>query len=249
MIESLAIVPKSFGEIMSMAEVLSKSALLPKALQNKIPEVAMMIQTGLELGLAPTTALRTIHVIEGKPVLSADLMVGLVLSRGVAEYFVLVEETPDKVTYETKRVGQKPQRFAWSHEDTKTAGLNNKDNWRLHPRQMRRARCKSVLARDVYPDVLAGIYDETSDEIASFPPRDREPDAVDAEIVNEAPIDGPSELIVRIHAAADLEALRAIAPAANKLAKGSAERKSVMDAFNARKAVLEAPQPAAEPAA
>lgn len=247
MTESLAIVPRSFTEITSMAETLSKSSLLPKALVGKMPEVAMMIQTGLELGLAPTTALRTIHIIEGKPVLSADLMVGLVLSRGVAEYFKLVEETATSVTWETKRVGQDPQRFTWSHEDTKTAALNNKDNWRLYPRQMRRARCKAILARDVYPDVLAGIYEEHEArelDVGGPAPKayEREPDAVDADIVSETPVDGPSELIVAINAAVTVEALMKIAPAANKLTKGSAERDSVMKAFAARRKALEAEQ-------
>lgn len=242
MVESLAIVPKSFGEIMSMADVLSKSSLLPKALHGKIPEVAMMIQTGLELGLAPTTALRTIHVIEGKPVLSADLMVGLVRSRGVCEYFVLVEETAASVTYETKRIGEAPQRFTWSHEDTKTAGLNNKDNWRLYPRQLRRARCKSILARDVYPDVLAGIYDESSDEIVNYggptpATIEREPDAVDAEIVTDASV--PDALVAKIKSTTTLDGLLEIAKAANKL-KG-AERKTVHEAYVLRKRELETP--------
>lgn len=249
MTEELAIIPRSFVEIMSMAEVLAKSSLLPKALQGKIPDVAMAIQTGLELGLAPTTALRTIHVVEGKPVLSADLMVGLVISKGVAEYFNLVEETKDSVTYETKRVGQKPQRFTWSHEDTKTAGLNNKDNWRLYPRQMRRARCRAILARDVYPDVLAGIHEDN--EIGASGPApsyEREPDAIDAEIVTEVSADSTDALIAKIKLTESLEGLLEIAKAANKL-KG-AERKTVHEAYVLRKRELEAPaEQASEPAA
>jgi len=35
------------------------------------------ILTGLELGLPPMKALRSIHLVQGRPVLSADLMVGL----------------------------------------------------------------------------------------------------------------------------------------------------------------------------
>jgi len=40
----------------------------------------------------------------------------------------------------------------------KSAALHQKDNWRTFPRAMLASRAKSELARDVYPDVLAGCF-------------------------------------------------------------------------------------------
>jgi hypothetical protein len=150
--KALAIIPSSLPEVQSMAEMLAKSNLLPDALKGKAADVVVQILAGQELGLAPMASIRGVHIVQGKPLLSADTMVALVLGSGLAEYFSLVEETETKVTYETKRKGSPhPQRASWSDDDTKLAGLNTKDNWRLHKKQMRRARARAILARDVYP--------------------------------------------------------------------------------------------------
>ena len=52
---------------------------------------------GRELGMPAMAALRSVHVIEGKHSLSADLMVALVLKSGMAEYFQLVESTENDI--------------------------------------------------------------------------------------------------------------------------------------------------------
>lgn len=216
--KALAVVPRSLPEVQQLAELLSKSNLLPDDLRGKIPDIAMQILTGQELGLSPTAAIRGIHILKGKPLLSADTMVGLILGSGAAEYFSCVEETATSVTYETKRRGSPhAQRCTWSDEDTKAAGLNTKDNWRLHKRQMRRARCKAMLARDVFPDILAGCYDP--DEIREPAQSEVSPmpvtDAMDAEIVSETVAEPPE--LAEIEAATTQDALKALAPRLTKL--------------------------------
>lgn len=188
--KALAVIPRSMVEVQSMAEILAKSSLLPDALKGKVPDVVVQILAGQELGLSPMASIRGVHIVQGKPILSADTMVALVLASGSCEYFQVVNENETSVTYETKRKGApSTQKYTWSDEDTKAAGLNTKDNWRLHKKQMRRARCKAILARDVYPDVLAGVYEFDSSEIEEprVIHRDIKPvtDIVDAEIVSE----------------------------------------------------------------
>lgn len=180
--KALAIVPKTINELMTLSELLAKSELLPKALRGKVPDVAMTILAGQEMGLTPMAALRNFHVIEGKPVMSADGMVALALGSGLARYFKPVEESAESVTYETLRVGnEKPQRCTWTKQMAKDAGLNTKDNWRLFPRQMLAARAKSELARNVYPDVLAGCVSDV--EYSDYtPPKG---DIEDAEFVDK----------------------------------------------------------------
>lgn len=195
--KALAIIPRTLDEVSSLADVLAKSTLLPDALRGKAPDVVVQILAGQELGLSPMASIRGVHIVQGKPVLSADTMVALVLGSGLCEYFICVEDTEQRVAYETKRKGAPaPQRATWTVEDTKRAGLNTKDNWRLYPRSMMKARAKAILARDAYPDVLAGCYEADSSELSSstIAPRieftsaaNANADVVDAEIVDETP--------------------------------------------------------------
>lgn len=172
-IKSITIVPTDIVGFSSLAERFSKSALIPQDLRAKPDDVFVTLLAGHELGLAPMASLRAIHVIKGKPVLSADTMVAIVLSSGAAEYFIPVgEATQTSATYETKRRGAPhPVQMTWTIEDAKRANLLSNDNWIKHPRSMLKARCKSQLARDVYPDALAGCYEEgEAEEIKSANP-------------------------------------------------------------------------------
>jgi hypothetical protein len=166
------IVPRTLDEMINIAERISKSNLLPEELRGKVPEVLMQIMAGQELGLYSMASLRSFHIIKGKPVMGADAMVAVILGSGKAEYFKRVGEGSDKsVTYATKRRGHEEQRCTWTWEMAKAAALTGKDNWRTFPRQMLASRAKAELARDVFPDVLAGCY--TIDEI-----RDGEPSLI-----------------------------------------------------------------------
>lgn len=189
--QTAVIVPRTLAEVIDLAERLSKSTLLPDALKGKVPDVLMQIMAGQELGLYSMASLRSFNIISGKPVMTADAMVAVVLGSGKAEYFRRVEATDERVTYATKRRGEPEQRCTWTMQMVKDAALHQKDNWRLYKRQMLASRAKSELARDVYPDVLAGCFtvDEVSDrEPSAPPPRD---DVSDAEFTDAQPTPPP----------------------------------------------------------
>jgi hypothetical protein len=195
-----------FHDAERRAEVLAKSALLPDALRGKPSDVLVVMITGHELGLKPMQALRGIHVIKGKPSLSADLMVALCKRSEACKYFRLVSSTPKACTYETLRINEpEPTPMTWTIEMAQAANLTGSDNWKRHPDAMLRARCASALARAVYPDVVGGLYDEDEGrEIEGHAPRSvapppthyqgpvapRREEAVDAEIVPHDPVTG-----------------------------------------------------------
>ncbi len=222
--KALTIIPRSIDEVRTLASMLSKSSLLPPDLRGKEADVAVSIMAGQELGMPPMAAIRGVHVVKGKPVLSADAMVGVVLGRGIAKYFRCAEESPESVTYETLRIGDpEPQRMTWTMEDAKRAQLTGGDNWKKYPRAMLKARCKAALARDVYPDVLAGCY--TDDEAREFDdarprsePTKRAPappkhvDVEDAEIVEESNGQAADEVLAKIADTMTEPDLRALAP-------------------------------------
>lgn len=157
---------------LQLARTLAASNLLPTALRKRPEDVLVTVLAGRELGLSPMAAIRGIHVIEGKPVMSADLMVALCLRLEACEYFTLIESTDARATYETKRRGQKPIRMSFTIEQAKAAGLAGKDNWRKYPAAMLRARCASALTKTVYPDAFFGCYDlDEADDIRRAAPR------------------------------------------------------------------------------
>ena len=95
-------------------------------------------------------SLRSVHIIEGKHSLSADLMVALVLKSGLAEYFQLVETTDKICTYETKRRdAPQPQRLSYAIEQAEKADLLKPSRsgkltaWQKMPKQMLRASAAS----------------------------------------------------------------------------------------------------------
>lgn len=239
------IVPRTLADMIDIAERIAKSSLLPEALRGKVPEVLMQIMAGQELGLFSMASLRSFSIISGKPVMSADAMVAVVLGSGKAEYFHRVGEgSATSVTYATKRKGGTEQRCTWTIEMAKAAALHQKDNWRGYPRAMLASRAKSELARDVYPDVLAGCF--TAEEIgdrAPSAPREDVQDAefvespVAAEVTSEPPVvDSDYPEIAQIKAAGSIDQLKEIAGrfAARKLKPGHPAYDAVNAAYKAQ---------------
>ena len=127
--------------------------------------VLSTVMLGRELGMPAMASLRSVHIIEGKHALSADLMVALVLKSGLAEYFQLIESTDKTCTFETHRKGApKPTSLTYTIEEAEQAGLlkptrsGKPSNWMKMQKIMLTHRAKSGLGRLVYPDVLAGLY-------------------------------------------------------------------------------------------
>lgn len=156
-----------FEKAEAIAGKLARSSLLPTAVRGKPADLAVILVTGQELGLSPMQALRGLHVVEGRPVLAAELLVGLVKKHPACRYFRLVESTDARAVYETHRGGEpEPTRMEWTIKQAQQAGLGGRHNWKAHPAAMLRARASAALARAVYPDVAMGIYD--TDEALDF---------------------------------------------------------------------------------
>lgn len=143
------------------ASTLARAAVASRLYAVSSPEAALMILlTGRDLGLTASQSLRAIHVISGKPVVSADALVAAVRRSGLCASWRVVESTATTATIETKRVGEEhaeSETFTWA--DAERAGLTRGDNYRKWPREMLRHRCAASLARRVYPDAVLGCYE------------------------------------------------------------------------------------------
>lgn len=246
--QTRAFEPRSIDEGYDLAKLLVASGLLGRNVTR--PEQAFtIIATGRELGLTAMQSLRSIHIIEGKPTLSADLMAALCKSRpDVCVYFRLVESTPERATYETQRKGEpSPTRMTWTIQQAKDAGVTGKDNWRKYPDAMLRARCIAALARAVYPDLAMGIYDH--DEVADIPAAPAAPPQR-YEVVPPPPSpvdDGRfQELCDRVDAAENAATLNSIASATTKAFRSrlitQAQLDQIKAAVVAKRQIIGAPK-------
>lgn len=152
------VVAGNIQQLREFGQVLVKSGLLPAGI--KTPEAAVVIiLKGRELGLPPMQALSHVHVINGKPTLSAEVMMAMALQRG--HRVVVAESTSEKATVTGQRL-ESPgkfgpeQKLTFSMEDARTAGVTGNQTWKKYPAAMLRARAISAFMRMFAPDVLMG---------------------------------------------------------------------------------------------
>lgn len=155
--------PRSMREAQALAENMHHSRLF-LAGYGTPQAVLSTILAGRELGLQAMASLRAIHIVEGRPTLSADLIRALVIRSGLARYFRCTERTKERATFETQRGDDPPIALTYTIEEAAAAGLvKDKSGWVKSPADMLVARASAKLARLVYPDVVHGIY--TPDEV------------------------------------------------------------------------------------
>jgi hypothetical protein len=168
--------PGNLSEAMVLAERLAHSGLIPTPLRGKPDDVLVVMLTGHELELSPMQALRSIHVIEGKPVLSAELIVALCKRSASCIYFSLTESTDERATWTTQRRGEEPIALTFTIAQAKAANLAGKHNWKAYPAAMLRARAAASLARAVYQDLILGVaHDDEAEEIQASAARQFSP--------------------------------------------------------------------------
>lgn len=152
---------KSFDDAWRVATAFAKSGLFGATTAT---QAFVKLQLGAELGLPPASAMQAIHVIDGKPSMSAALVAARIKMSG--RYRFVVEKWTAlgcKLNFLEKVDGQWVPcgDVTFTVEDAKVAGLMNKANWKYHPRAMCFARCITQGARSFCSDVFYGapVYD------------------------------------------------------------------------------------------
>jgi len=238
-------VPQNLDQLYSLAKRLAQSSLIPSHLRGKPDDVAVILMKGQELGVSPLTSLGTIHVIEGKPGSSAELMAALVLRRpDVTELFRVVESTDDHATVEAKRVGWPDARcISYTFAQASKAKLTGKANWQAHPASMLRARAISAACHSWFQDVTLGLYcDDELDEIrrGRGATVDRG-EVIDVSPTEVTPVDYSAEaqhIVDRINVAVLVEEVRSEVPDIRKLPREYQLR--IKPVYDARIAAIEA---------
>lgn len=152
----VAIYQASVPDRMRYAEALSGASLLPDSYRGKPANVLLALEYGAALGIAPMVAIQQVHVIQGRPVASAQLIGALVRKAG---HRLRVSGDDRRAVCEIVRFDDPDFTFRseWTIERAAAAKLTGKDTWRQYPANMLRARAITECARDACPEALAGV--------------------------------------------------------------------------------------------
>lgn len=149
-------VPAEWQALMRLTARIAGTSMVPRPIRGNGAEVLSVMLHGAELGLAPITALRSIHIIEGQPTASAQLMRALILREG--HILQWREVSSEKVVlYGKRRDTGSDALVTWTLDDAKRANLAGKGNWKTYPRAMLAARATSEIARLLFADLLHGL--------------------------------------------------------------------------------------------
>jgi hypothetical protein len=153
---SNALALPNIPDTMAMADQLFRSGFLPQSIKNAQQAFAI-ITLGQELGLGPWAALNGVSVIQGKPTVGPQAMLGMINRSGLLED-MKIEETDNSCSVTMKRKGRAPYTFTFTDADAQAMGLLGKDNWRKMKATMRRWRAINGCERIVFPDIINGMY-------------------------------------------------------------------------------------------
>lgn len=162
----------SLPEQIDFARALADASLLPRAYQKQPANILLAIQYGEALGIPPIQAINGVHVIEGKPTASADLIGSLVRRAG---HKLRIRETGAgatlSVTATLIRADDPDFEFAatWDMAKAREAGLTGKAVWKQYPGQMLRSRAITEVCRQGAGDALYGVV-YTPEELGADEP-------------------------------------------------------------------------------
>lgn len=172
----LSVVPAASDKLAISPERLALAAFR-SGMFKKLPNVdaaLMLLQFGTDLNLSATTALTSIHFIEGKPTMSGNLLWSLVLRD--PEYnrsYVKPSPTDKSVTLIFHRRIEGETVFKVEHsftiEEAKQAGLLDKPggNWKKYPKAMLFNRAVSSGIKMYAAHLTMGYTVYTPDELGA----------------------------------------------------------------------------------
>lgn len=153
----------TLADMYRFAQYVHASRLAPKGFQTA-ESVLIALQMGAELGLPPMASLQNIAVINGRPSIWGDAMLGVCMASGVFDQAAFKEEIEQKAGMIVARCtvrrlpNGEPSTREFSMADAKQAKLDTKEGpWQQYPKRMLQLRARSWALRDRFADILRGF--------------------------------------------------------------------------------------------
>ena len=154
--QELAIRPvtgNSLSEVMALGKVFKASGYF-RDVRDEAQAVTKILY-GREIGFTPIVSIMGIHIIEGKPALSSNLLAALIKRSGKYDYRVL-ESTNQRCEIEFRQGAEVLGNSEFTMEDAQKAGVVREGSgWKKWPKAMLFARALSAGVRYHCPDVTA----------------------------------------------------------------------------------------------
>jgi len=160
-----AIVPQSFEDAWRIAGALAASGMTPKDIGTQ-EKVLAVIMAGAEIGLAPFQSLQSFAIINGRPALWGDGMLGVARKYGVKVDERIEGQGDERVAIcrVTRSDTEEVIERSFSVADAKQAKLWNKKGregqdtpWVTYPMRMLQMRARAWALRDGCADMLRGM--------------------------------------------------------------------------------------------
>lgn len=158
---------------------------------KSMSQAVVKIVAGEELGLGPMTSMQGIHIIKGKPSMSANLL-GVKAKQSGRYNFRPVEVTDKLAKIEWFENGDSVGFTEFTIEQAKKAKLIAKDSgWEKYPEDMLFARALTRGIRRFCPEVTAGVPAYTPEELGAQVDEQGEPVYVES---TAEPVDSSAKL-------------------------------------------------------
>ena len=174
-----SIAVRDMNDLERLGHVLASSGYFTDA--REAAQCSVKVLAGLEMGFGAFASMSGIHLISGKPTISANLMAARVKNSGKYDYRVR-EMTPTVCRLEFFQGSESIGVSEFTIEDAKKAGTKNLDKF---PRNMLFARAMSNGTRWYCPDVFLGSTVYTPEELGAETGEDGE--VIDAPVQRHAP--------------------------------------------------------------
>jgi hypothetical protein len=156
MVNELAVRNVDVSELRSVADLLVKSGFFDSkgSVEQQVAQLATKILAGRELGYGPYASVQGIHVIQGKPTVSGNLMAAAVKSSGKYDYRVRqMDDKACKIEF-FQREGGKLESIGFSEFTAADAQKAGTQNMAKFARNMLFNRAISNGVRWYCPDVF-----------------------------------------------------------------------------------------------
>jgi len=168
---AFALQVRSVDDLARLARVFAASGLFGRSgnQETQIAECAIRLMAGMEAGFSPFASATGVHIIEGKPAFSSNLLAQAVRRHPVYDYRVL-EHSATVCRIQFTAHGQPIGVSEFTIEMAKRAGLAGKAIWQKYPESLLFARALTSGMRTHCPDALGGATAYTREELEPSTP-------------------------------------------------------------------------------